>query len=249
MSFCSVLRPAMLSSFQFTGVWSATSIETLFLAILQFQTQSSLIPLYLCCISETASAEMNGRDQRNWWQKKRRGRCGTLGGVFFIWATTELFFVFFQIYSLPLWWPVKTLLNITLHLSRIRSPYSAVHVCNFEAFALCLSLSIFCLILRCLSKSNTSRLISQHVCKTYRYRLLLKSRFNMQMYCQFENYIPLLYEVVQFAYIKEPLSYEYINTDSSYPALWTWLLAAFWFKCLKKHIFVLCLLRFMILSC
>lgn len=128
MSFCSVLRPAMLSSFQFTGVWSATSIETLFLAILQFQTQSSLISLYLCCISETASAEMNGRDQRNWWQKKRRGRCGTLGGVFFIWATTELFFVFFQIYSLPLWWPVKTLLNIMLHLSRIRSPYSAVHV-------------------------------------------------------------------------------------------------------------------------
>ena len=60
----------------------------------------------------------------------------------------------------------------------------------------------------------------------------------MQMCCEFEKYIPLLYEVVQFAYIKEPLSYEYINTDSSYSALWAWLLAAFWFKCLKKSIFV-----------
>lgn len=125
----------------------------------------------------------------------------------------------FQIYSLPLWWPVKTLLNIMLQLSHIRSPYTTVHVCNFEAFALHLSLSIFCLILHCLSKSNISQLISQHVFKTYRYRLLLKSRFYMHMYCQFEKYIPLLYEVVQFAYIKEALSYEYINTDSSYSAL------------------------------
>ena len=58
------------------------------------------------------------------------------------------------------------------------------------------------------------------------------------MCCEFEKYIPLLYEVVQFAYIKEPLSYEYINTDSSYSALWAWLLAAFWFKCLKNSIFV-----------
>lgn len=88
----------------------------------QYCTVSDLIssiPLYLSCVSETASAEINERGEIRRTgdnQEERNERCGTLGEL----QHMSCYF------TVLLWLPLYTLLAMMLQLSCIRSAESSL---------------------------------------------------------------------------------------------------------------------------